>query len=149
MLDRAIARAVPRVAEQRRRRVRTAERRVVADMDPGPARIGLAPGQNRNRGVVAMQAFRRQHMWDAIGSCSGRSATARAPTRSARVGRLRSTPFAGIAVSLPVQRLVLKDRDRLPKLVEGAKFRDAIKVIETDCNAAARSSPKFSHSLFC
>ena len=62
MLDRMIARAVPRVAEQGRRRVRTAERPVVADIDPGPPGRGLAPGQYRHGGVVAVQAFGCQHM---------------------------------------------------------------------------------------
>ena len=62
MLDRVIAGPVPRVAEQRRRRVRTAERRVVADIDPGPPGGGLALGQHRHRRVVTVQALRRQHM---------------------------------------------------------------------------------------
>ena len=95
-----------------------------------------------------MQAFRRQHM--------RRDRIVQRPQRHRAgahlVGQGRQAeidPFEGIAVALPVQRLVLKDRNRLPKLVESAKFRDGIEVIETDRNAAARSSPKFSHSLFC
>ena len=62
MLDRVIAGPVPRVMEQRRRRVRSAERRVVAHIDPGPSGGGLAPGQHRHRRVVTVQALRRQHM---------------------------------------------------------------------------------------
>ena len=62
MLDRVIAGPVPRVAEQCRRRVRTAERRVVADVDPGPRGSGLALGQHRHRRVIAVQTLRRQHM---------------------------------------------------------------------------------------
>ena len=62
MLDRVIAGPVPRVAEQRGRRIGAAERRIVAHIDPGPPRGGLAPGQHRHRGIVAVQAIRRQNM---------------------------------------------------------------------------------------
>ena len=53
MLRRSVARGV----EQRRRRSLSAERAVVADVDPDAARVGLAFGEDRNRGVVAMQAL--------------------------------------------------------------------------------------------
>ena len=62
VFDRVIAGTVPRVAEQSRRRVRAAERPVVADIDPRPAGGALAPGQHRHGGVVAVQAVRRQNM---------------------------------------------------------------------------------------
>src|SRR3546814_8017780 len=35
---------------------------VVADIDPQPAGVGLAPGKHRHRGVVAMQPRGGQHM---------------------------------------------------------------------------------------
>ena len=62
MLDRVIARTIPRVAEQSGGRVRTAEGRVVAHIDPGPRGVGLALGQHRHRRVVTVQTFCRQHV---------------------------------------------------------------------------------------
>ena len=92
MLDRVIAGPVPRVAEQCRRRVRTAERRVVADVDPGPRGSGScpwpAPAPACHRRADAPPPAHAPR----IRSCSGRSATVQAPTWSARVDRLRSTP---------------------------------------------------------
>ena len=106
MLERVIAGAVPRIAEQRRRRIRAAERRVVAHIDPGSARVGLALGQNRHRRVVAVQALRRQHMV--------RDQIVQRPERHRAgpdlVGQRRQAEidaFAGVAVALAVQRLVL------------------------------------------
>ena len=62
MLNRVIARTVPRVAEQSGGRVRAAEGRVVAHIDPGPRGVGLALGQHRHRRVVTVQTFCRQHV---------------------------------------------------------------------------------------
>ena len=91
MSDRVIAGPVARVAEQSRRRVRTPERRIVAHIDPGPPGGGLAFGYNRHRGVVAVQPFGRQNMvGDQIVQRPQRHRVA--PTWSARVDRLRSTP---------------------------------------------------------
>jgi len=46
-----IAREVSGVPKQRRRRTRATERLIVAHMDPGPLRVGLALGQHQQRGV--------------------------------------------------------------------------------------------------
>ena len=106
MLDRVIAGPVPRVAEQCRRRVRTAERRVVADVDPGPRGSGLALGQHRHRRVIAVQTLRRQHM--------RRDPVVQRPQRHRAgahlVGQGRQAEidtFARVAIPLAVERLVL------------------------------------------
>ena len=106
MFDRVIAGPVPRVAEQCRRRVRTAERRVVADVDPGPRGSGLALGQHRHRRVIAVQTLRRQHM--------RRDPVVQRPQRHRAgahlVGQGRQAEidaFARVAIPLAVERLVL------------------------------------------
>jgi len=106
VLDWMIAGPIPRVAEQRCRRVQTAERPVVADIDPGPAFVGLAFGKHRHRRVVAMQAFGRQHM--------GRNEVVQRAQRHragahlvGQGGQAEVDAFARIAVALAVQRLVL------------------------------------------
>ena len=53
---------VGRVSEQRRQRVLTGERCVVAHIGPGPRGVGLALGQHRHRRVVTVHTLRRQHM---------------------------------------------------------------------------------------
>ena len=106
VLDRVIARAVPRVAEQRRRRAWTGERLIVAHVDPGPPRGGLALGQHRHRRVVAVQAFCRQH----VGLDQRVQRPQRHSARTHLVGQRRGAeidPFARVAIPLPVQRLVL------------------------------------------
>ncbi|MCY1312682.1 hypothetical protein D9M70_631250 [compost metagenome] len=52
-----IARAVSRSPEQHRRRIGAAEGPIVADIDPSPAGFGLALRQDRDRGIIAMEAF--------------------------------------------------------------------------------------------
>ena len=106
MLDRVIAGTIPRVAEQRRRRVRTAERRVVAHIDPGPRGVGLALGQHRHGRVVAVQTRSRQHV--------GRNQVVQRPqrhrTRAHLVGQRRQAEIdalSRVAIPLPVERLVL------------------------------------------
>ena len=106
MLDRVIARAIPRVAEQRRRRVRAAERRVVAHIDPGPRGVGLALGQHRHRRVVAVQTRSRQH----VGRDQVVQRLQRHGTRAHLVGQRRQAQIdalSRVAVPLPVQRQVL------------------------------------------
>ena len=51
------ARSIPRGVVKRRRRVLPAERPVIADVSPAAASFDLALRQDRNRGVVAMQAL--------------------------------------------------------------------------------------------
>ena len=101
-----IAGAVARVAEQHRRRVRPAERPVVAHIDPGPPGGAPAPGQHRHRGVVAMQALGGQHMIrDQVVQRLQRHRA-----RTHLVGQRRQAEidaFARVAVALSVERLVL------------------------------------------
>ena len=52
--------SIARVVKHRRRRYRTAERAIVAHINPTSSGVGLALGQNRNGSVVAVQAFGRE-----------------------------------------------------------------------------------------
>jgi hypothetical protein len=67
---RMLAGAVAGVAEHRRRRRRSGEGPVVADIGPEPPRDRPAAGQHRHGGVVAVQALcgehvvRRRMLWD-------------------------------------------------------------------------------------
>ena len=54
--------SIARVIEQRRRRIGASRGCIVAHIDPGPRRVGLALRQHRHRGVVAMNALGGQHM---------------------------------------------------------------------------------------
>ena len=101
-----LATAIARKLEQRGRRRAAGERTVVADVDPQPALVGLALGQHRT-GVSSPCRRSAASTWAAISAC-GASATAHAPTWSASVDRLRSTP-RGIAPGLPVERLMLTE----------------------------------------
>ena len=62
MALRMFAGAVARGVEQRRRRPLSTEGAVVANIDPDASRVGLALGENGNRGVVAVQAVGGQDM---------------------------------------------------------------------------------------
>ncbi len=57
-----LAAPVAGVAEQRGGRSAAAERAVLADVDPEPASVGLAPGEDRHRRVIAVQPPGRQHV---------------------------------------------------------------------------------------
>ena len=57
MALRMLASSVARIVEHRRRRCAATEGPIVAHIDPCPAGIGLALGQNRHRRVVAVQAL--------------------------------------------------------------------------------------------
>ena len=57
-----LAATVARIEEHRRRRIRAAERPVVAHIGPQPAGAGLALGQHRHGGVVGMDALGREDM---------------------------------------------------------------------------------------
>jgi hypothetical protein len=59
MTLRMLALAVAGVIEHRRRRRCPTEWRVIADINPASAGIGLAFGQDRHRGVITVQAFGR------------------------------------------------------------------------------------------
>ena len=62
MALRVLAFAVAGVIEHRRRRRCPTEWRVIADVDPTSAGIGLAFGQDRHRGVITVQALSRHNM---------------------------------------------------------------------------------------
>ena len=105
MLDRVIAGTIPRVAEQRRRRVRTGERRIVAHIDPGPRRVGLALGQHRHGRVVAVQTRSRQH----VGRNQVVQRLQRHRAGTHLVGQRRQAEIdalSRVAIPLPVQQLM-------------------------------------------
>ena len=88
---RMLAAAIARVIEHRRRRRRPGERPIVAHIDPTSPDVGLALGQDRHGGVVAVQALGGKHMGlDAPES--GASTAQQPPTWSAKVDRLSGTP---------------------------------------------------------
>jgi len=62
MALRMLAASIARVVEHRPRGIRTAERSVIAHIDPEAGDVGLAAGQHRHRGVVAMQPRGRHDM---------------------------------------------------------------------------------------
>lgn len=68
-----------------------AERPVIPDIGPDAACIGLALRQDRHARVVGMETISGKHMRLDL-RCTGFRATAQAPTWSASVDRLRSTP---------------------------------------------------------
>lgn len=94
--------------EQRSRRCCSPKGSVVADIDPGPAGVGLALRQDRHRRVVAVKPLRREHM--PLDQCVQRTQRRRA--RPDLVGQRRQTEidaFPGVAFALPVQRLMLTE----------------------------------------
>jgi hypothetical protein len=54
--------AIARIVEHGCRRSRAAEWPIIADIDPSAGKVGLAAGQHRNRGVVAVQPIGRHDM---------------------------------------------------------------------------------------
>ena len=104
MLPRSIARGV----EQRRWRILAAERPVVADIHPRPTGHRLALGEDGNRRVVAMQPLGGQDM-------ALNQRVQRAQRRGAGadlIGERRQAQLdalAGIALALPVERLMLAE----------------------------------------
>ena len=104
MLSRSIARGV----EQPRRWVLAAERPVVADIDPDSPGHRLSRGEDGNRRVVAMQPPGGQDM--ALDQSVQRTQSGGACAHL--IGERRQAevdPFAGVALALPVQRLVLAE----------------------------------------
>ena len=105
---RMLAAPVARVVEHRGRRPGAAERLIVADVDPEPTGVGLAFGQHRNGGVVAVQALGRHDM----GLDEAPKRIERRRDRADGVGhggeRDRGA-LERIALGLPVQRLVLAE----------------------------------------
>ena len=91
-----------------RRRIGGAEGAIVTHIGPDPARLGLALGQDRHRGVIGVQALRRQNV-------PGDQLMQRLHRRGRRVdlvGRRRDgevDALAGVSITLAVQRLMLPE----------------------------------------
>ena len=92
-----IAEPVPRVAEQRRRRVRTAERRVLAHIDPGPVRVAPCNDRHRHPRLKASCGASFLDLTDAIVAHEGPSATG-PRSRTRRPGRLAMDRFRRASV---------------------------------------------------
>ena len=100
--------AVPRSIIERGRRSAPAERPVVADVGPDAARDRLALGQDRHRGVIAVQPLGGQHM--ALDQRMKRLQRRRAGADL--VGQRRQAQIdalAPVALALAVQRLMLAE----------------------------------------
>jgi len=76
---RVLAAAIARVIEHRRRRGRPAKRPVVAHIDPTSPGVGLALGQDRHNGVVAVQPLGAEDVL-LDGRISGASTAQQPPT---------------------------------------------------------------------
>ena len=101
-----LAGPVARVIEHRPRRRGPSKRLVVPHVDPDPASVGLALGQNRHPGVVAMQSLGAQH----VGLKALEQRHQRRRAAADLVGQGRQTDrhaLLGIALGLPVERLML------------------------------------------
>ena len=105
---RVIAAAVARVIEHRRRRRRSAERPVVAHVNPTSPDIGLAFGQNRHDGVVAMQSLGGEHvLLDALDQRRQHGAAATHLVGQGRQAKRHA--LAGIAFGLAIEWLMLPE----------------------------------------
>ena len=97
---------IARVIEHRPRRRLPTKRLVVAHIDPDPAGVGLAFGENRDPGVVAMQSLGAQH----VGLEAPEQRRQRRRAAADLVGQGRQTDrhaLLGIALRLSVERLML------------------------------------------
>ena len=102
---------VARVIEHRRRRIPPAERPIVAHVNPTSPGVGLALGQDRNRGVIAVQSFGREDM--RFHTPEDRfEHRAAGPNLIGQGGQAERHAFLGITLGLAVERLML------PKLLE-------------------------------
>jgi hypothetical protein len=97
-----LAAAVARVVEQRRRGRRSAERPVIADVDP--AGVGLALGQNRHWSVIAVQTLGRHDIDQRQQRLQHGGAGA---DLVGQRGQANLDALTGEALALPVERLVL------------------------------------------
>ena len=111
MLPRMLALAVAGVIEHRRRRGRSPEGPVIADIDPTSANVSLARGQHRHGRVVTMQALGRQN----VSFEQPAQRRQRRANRSHGVGHRREADrntLARTTLGLAVERLML------PKFLE-------------------------------
>jgi hypothetical protein len=103
-----LARSIARSVEQSRRRILAPEWPVVAHVDPDPAGLSVALGEDRHGGVVAVQPIASQDM-------TLNQPVQRAQPRGANahlIGQRRQAQFdalAGVALALAVQRLMLAE----------------------------------------
>ena len=103
-----LAAPVAGVAVERGGRRAAAEGAVVADVDPEPAGVGLALGQHRHRGVVAVQPLGGEHVrGDPVVQRRERGGAGADLVGERREAEIDA--FAGIALGLAVQRLVLAE----------------------------------------
>jgi hypothetical protein len=108
MALRMLAFAVARVIEHRRRRHCPTEWRVISDIDPTSADIGLAFGQDRHRGVITVQALSSKNMrLDKPQHRVQRNAARPHGVRHRRQADRHA--FPSIALGLPVQGLMLAE----------------------------------------
>jgi hypothetical protein len=89
--------------EQRRRGRRSAERPVIAGINPDPAGVGLALGQNRHRRVIAVQTLARHDM----GFHQRQQGLQHGGAGAGQGGQADLDALTGEALALPVERLVL------------------------------------------
>ena len=103
-----LAAPVAGVAVERGGRGAAAEGAVVADVDPEPAGVGLALRQHRHRGVVAVQPLGGEHVrGDPVVQRRERGGAGADLVGERREAEIDA--FAGIALGLAVQRLVLAE----------------------------------------
>ena len=105
---RVLSTPIARVVEQRRRRRWTAERAVVADVGPYPGDIGLADGQHRHGRVIPMQPLSGQNM-GLQASVDRQGGHADRAHLIGQGGQAQRHALSGVALGLPVQRLVLAE----------------------------------------
>jgi hypothetical protein len=108
MALRMFASSVTRIVEHGRGRCPAGKGPIIAHIDPCPAGMGLALGQNRHRRVVAVQALGRQH----IGFETIMERTKGVAAGAHLIGKRREAQrhaFTRIALGLAVQRLMLAE----------------------------------------
>jgi hypothetical protein len=98
--------AIARVVEQRRRGRRPAERPVIAGINPDPAGVGLAFGQNRHGRVIAVQTLGR-HDVGLHQRQQGLQHGGAGADLVGQGGQADLDTLTGEALALPVERLVL------------------------------------------
>ena len=87
------ARPVARIVEHCRWRRPATERPIVANICPQTGRVGLAPGEHRNGGVVTVNAFGGENVRLKTLEDREESTPTQAPTWSAKVDRLNGRPL--------------------------------------------------------
>ena len=103
-----LAGAVARVIEHRRRRRGAAERPIVAHIDPTSPGVGLAFGQDRHGGVIAMQSLGREDMrFDPPEERLQHRAAG--PDLIGQGRQAERHAFPGVAFGLAVERLMLPE----------------------------------------